>query len=153
MMRENVYEAPESEVLVSKEPKRRETLGKILSIIGSILQFGIVYGVLAFIVEMVMTFQAITLYGEGDPKVMAGEISAALVNIILGGIVALHGFFINLLALYISSYRSALLFSYLIFISIFWIITFPIGTLIGIVLLVITIKKRRVFRTKLLVDK
>ena len=37
---------------------------------------------------MIETFQAITLFGTGDPKLMAGGISQALVTTTLGLIVA-----------------------------------------------------------------
>jgi biopolymer transport protein ExbB len=38
---------------------------------------------------MIETFQAITLFGTGDPKLMAGGISEALVTTMLGLIVAI----------------------------------------------------------------
>ena len=41
-------------------------------------------GLLGTVVGMIMTFQAITLFGAGDPKAMAGGISQALVTTMLG---------------------------------------------------------------------
>jgi biopolymer transport protein ExbB len=38
---------------------------------------------------MIVTFQAITLFGTGDPKLMAGGISQALVTTVLGLTVAI----------------------------------------------------------------
>jgi biopolymer transport protein ExbB len=38
---------------------------------------------------MIVTFQMITLYGTGDPKLMAGGISQALVTTVLGLLVAI----------------------------------------------------------------
>ena len=38
---------------------------------------------------MINTFQAITLFGTGDPKLMAGGISQALVTTVLGLVVAI----------------------------------------------------------------
>jgi biopolymer transport protein ExbB len=38
---------------------------------------------------MITTFQAITLFGAGDPKTMAGGISQALVTTVLGLVVAI----------------------------------------------------------------
>ncbi len=38
---------------------------------------------------MIKTFQAITLFGTGDPKLMAGGISQALVTTVLGLTVAI----------------------------------------------------------------
>ena len=46
-------------------------------------------GLLGTVIGMIMTFQTITLYGTGDPKIMAGNISLALVTTALGLICAL----------------------------------------------------------------
>ncbi len=46
-------------------------------------------GLLGTVVGMINTFQAITLFGTGDPKLMAGGISEALVTTMLGLIVAI----------------------------------------------------------------
>ena len=46
---------------------------------------------------MINTFQAITLFGTGDPKLMAGGISQALVTTVLGLVVAIPMVFISTL--------------------------------------------------------
>ncbi|MFD2166306.1 MotA/TolQ/ExbB proton channel family protein [Thalassotalea euphylliae] len=46
-------------------------------------------GLLGTVIGMIMTFQTITLFGTGDPKLMAGNISLALVTTALGLIAAL----------------------------------------------------------------
>ena len=38
---------------------------------------------------MIQTFQAITLFGTGDPKLMAGGISTALITTVMGLAVAI----------------------------------------------------------------
>ncbi|MEO1228446.1 MAG: MotA/TolQ/ExbB proton channel family protein [Myxococcota bacterium] len=45
-------------------------------------------GLLGTVTGMIRTFQAITLFGTGDPKLMAGGISEALVTTMLGLVVA-----------------------------------------------------------------
>lgn len=54
-------------------------------------------GLLGTVTGMIQTFQAITLFGTGDPKLMAGGISQALVTTVLGLVAAvplllLHSF-------------------------------------------------------------
>ena len=44
---------------------------------------------------MILTFQAITLFGAGDPKMMAGGISTALVTTMLGLCVAIPTVYIH----------------------------------------------------------
>ena len=46
-------------------------------------------GLLGTVTGMIETFQAITLFGTGDPKLMAGGISQALVTTVLGLVVAI----------------------------------------------------------------
>ena len=50
-------------------------------------------GLLGTVVGMIATFQAITLFGTGDPKLMANGISEALVTTMLGLIVAIPTLF------------------------------------------------------------
>lgn len=56
---------------------------KIVSVVSPLL------GLLGTITGMIKTFQAITLFGTGDPKLMAGGISEALVTTMLGLMVAI----------------------------------------------------------------
>jgi biopolymer transport protein ExbB len=46
-------------------------------------------GLLGTVIGMIVTFQAITLFGTGDPRMMAGGISQALVTTVLGLIAAI----------------------------------------------------------------
>jgi biopolymer transport protein ExbB len=54
-------------------------------------------GLLGTVAGMIMTFQAITIYGAGDPKAMAGGISSALVTTVLGLMVAIPTVFAHAL--------------------------------------------------------
>jgi biopolymer transport protein ExbB len=56
---------------------------KIISMVGPLL------GLLGTVTGMIIVFQAITIYGAGDPKAMAGGISSALVTTVKGLIVAI----------------------------------------------------------------
>ncbi len=56
---------------------------KIISMVAPLL------GLLGTVTGMIVTFQAITVYGAGDPKAMAGGISGALVTTVLGLVVAI----------------------------------------------------------------
>ena len=56
---------------------------KVVSVVAPLM------GLLGTVTGMIRTFQAITLFGTGDPKLMAGGISEALVTTMLGLIVAI----------------------------------------------------------------
>ena len=59
------------------------TLLKIIAAIAPLM------GLLGTVTGMIVTFQAITIFGTGDPKAMAGGISGALVTTVLGLLVAI----------------------------------------------------------------
>lgn len=62
---------------------RRLVLLKIIAVVAPLL------GLLGTVTGMIITFQAITLFGTGDPKLMAGGISTALVTTVMGLCVAI----------------------------------------------------------------
>jgi biopolymer transport protein ExbB len=64
-------------------------------------------GLLGTITGMIETFQAITLYGTGDPKLMSGGISVALVTTELGLVVAIP---LVLLHNWVSAHAKGLIF-------------------------------------------
>lgn len=80
-----------SESILREVPKltSRLTMIKIISVVAPLI------GLLGTVTGMINTFQAITLFGTGDPKLMAGGISQALVTTVLGLVVAIPMVFIS----------------------------------------------------------
>ncbi len=74
-----------TEAILAEVPKlgRNLTIIKIISVVAPLM------GLLGTVTGMINTFQAITLFGTGDPKLMAGGISTALVTTVLGLVVAI----------------------------------------------------------------
>ena len=68
------------EVVISAVAEVKQGLStiKVLAAIAPLM------GLLGTVTGMIGTFQAITLFGTGDPKLMAGGISQALVTTVLG---------------------------------------------------------------------
>jgi biopolymer transport protein ExbB len=56
---------------------------KVISVVAPLM------GLLGTVTGMIKTFQVITLFGAGDPKMMAGGISQALMTTVLGLVVAI----------------------------------------------------------------
>lgn len=79
-----------SEAILREIPHitKRLTFIKIISVVAPLL------GLLGTVTGMINTFQSITLFGTGDPKLMAGGISQALVTTVLGLVVAIPTVFI-----------------------------------------------------------
>ena len=73
------------EAVLAKVPalERGNGLIKLLAATSPLL------GLLGTVTGMILTFQAISLFGTGDPKLMAGGISQALVTTVLGLVVAI----------------------------------------------------------------
>ncbi len=69
--------------------KERPTIESGLGLLKIIAMVAPLMGLLGTVTGMIVTFQAITLFGTGDPKTMAGGISAALVTTVLGLCVAI----------------------------------------------------------------
>ena len=74
------------EEAVLKETPAIEHSLNLLKIISAVAPL---MGLLGTVTGMIITFQAITIYGAGDPKAMAGGISGALVTTVLGLLVAI----------------------------------------------------------------
>ncbi len=70
-----------------------QSLIKLLAAVAPLL------GLLGTVVGMIETFQSISLFGTGDPKLMAGGISQALVTTMLGLLVAIPLLFLHSLML------------------------------------------------------
>lgn len=69
--------------------KERPSIESGLNMIKIVSMVAPLMGLLGTVVGMIQTFQAITDFGAGDPKLMAGGISAALVTTVCGLIVAI----------------------------------------------------------------
>jgi biopolymer transport protein ExbB len=73
------------EQILRESPKieRFNDIVKVLAAVAPLL------GLLGTVVGMIITFTAITIYGAGDPKLMAGGISTALMTTVLGLVAAI----------------------------------------------------------------
>lgn len=75
--------------------KERPSIESGLSMIKIVSMVAPLMGLLGTVVGMIQTFQAITDFGAGDPKLMAGGISGALVTTVLGLVVAIPTVFFH----------------------------------------------------------
>ncbi|WP_138380836.1 MotA/TolQ/ExbB proton channel family protein [Luteithermobacter gelatinilyticus] len=75
--------------------KETPALERFLVLIKIISAVAPLMGLLGTVTGMIQTFQSMTLFGTGDPKLMAGGISQALVTTVLGITVALPTLFLH----------------------------------------------------------
>jgi len=81
----------ESVLKESLKIQKRVSFIKIIAVVAPLL------GLLGTVTGMIITFQAITLFGAGDPKLMSGGISQALVTTVLGLTVAIPSLLLHAL--------------------------------------------------------
>jgi biopolymer transport protein ExbB len=75
--------------------KELPQLEKGLSIVKLLAAVAPLLGLLGTVTGMIATFQSITLFGTGDPKLMAGGISQALITTVLGLVAAIPLLFMH----------------------------------------------------------
>ena len=80
-----------AEAIMAERPaiERGIPVVKIISVVAPLA------GLLGTVTGMIVTFQQITLFGTGDPKIMAGGISQALMTTVLGIVVAIPTIFMH----------------------------------------------------------
>ena len=71
---------------ILKETPKIERFNDIIKVLAAVAPL---VGLLGTVVGMIITFTAITIYGAGDPQLMAGGISVALVTTVLGLLAAI----------------------------------------------------------------
>ena len=86
-----VLETRLSEAVLRETPR----LERFQSLLRMIVAAGPLLGLLGTVIGMIITFQVITEVGAGDPKLMAGGISQAMVATVLGLIIAIPLLFVN----------------------------------------------------------
>ncbi|MFN3608593.1 MAG: MotA/TolQ/ExbB proton channel family protein [Hyphomonas sp.] len=71
---------------ILRESPRIERFNDIIKVLAAIAPL---MGLLGTVIGMIITFTAITIYGAGDPKLMAGGISVALMTTVFGLVAAI----------------------------------------------------------------
>ena len=139
------YTPPKSDLGsgLDSSPKR-EKLGKVLSYLSlpSVLPIA---GAVMMFYKLVDVFEKVTLFGDGDPKILAGEISQSLVSLVLSVFLALPSYLCIFAVLFLTTFRSKAFFRFWVFVPILMIVAFPIGTLFGCVLATALFFKRKEF--------
>jgi len=138
------YTAPKSDLgyKYSLKPKR-EKLGKVLSFL-SLPSLLPIFGIVSAIYQMIGVFQEITVSG-GDPELMAGGISQSLVPVIFSVVIAIPSLICIFVVIFLTSYRSKIFFRLWVFASIVILLALPIGTILGIILIITLFIKRKEF--------
>ncbi len=130
------------------EPQKRvsRSRGHWLAVIGAWIQIVPVLGMIGTVIGMVRTFTSLTAHsGIGDPSQLSAIIGEVLIATFVGMLIALIGAIMLLVAVFSMRYRSPWLFCLLIVLGALYLLAFPLGTIIGVVFLVVALTKRQEF--------
>jgi hypothetical protein len=119
-------------------------VGKSIAVGGAILILGPLFGLLGTVVGMLQTFKALTIY-EPESKEVAAGIDVALLTTQLGLIAGLLGSLFFVVALFYFKYRARWFFWLWMASATLNLLAFPIGTFIGVCLVVFLILIRDEF--------
>jgi len=103
---------------------------------GAWLQLGLVFGFGGTVIGMINAFEKIAENETGDPALLANDISFALITTAIGLIPALIGLVLLGIALFGRKYRAPWFFWFLIIYSGLWALGFPVGTIIGVAMII-----------------
>jgi biopolymer transport protein ExbB len=125
------------------------TKGKKLAIAGSILLLaGPLFGLLGTIIGMLSAFQTMGSEGSENAEALASDIGFSLITTTIGLCIGIIGGTMMLIALFVVKYRAPWFFWYYAIMSILGLFNFPLGTILGSLMLVYLITHRDEFKNK-----
>jgi hypothetical protein len=124
---------------------KKQDVGKYIAIVGVLLLFTLPLGVVSTFYSIFLLFNEVQINGTGDPKLMAGGLSSALVSTVQGLILCVPGLFLLLISITALRYRPKWAYWVTVVYSILLLFMFPIGSILGIAGLITIILKRHSF--------
>ena len=125
------------------------TKGKKLAITGSILLLGgPILGYVGTIIGMLSAFQTMGSEGTENTEALASDIGFSLVTTSIGLCIGIIGGIMMLIALFAVKYRASWFFWYYAIMATLGLFNFPVGTILGSLMLVYLITHRNEFKTR-----
>ncbi|MGQ8363836.1 MotA/TolQ/ExbB proton channel family protein [Glaciecola sp. 1036] len=126
----------------------KQDIGKYVAILGVVFLLALPWGIANTFYAIYNLFQEITVAGTGDPKLMAAGLSSALVTTVLGLVMCFPGLVLLLIAITVCRYRPYWLFWITLTSSTLLVFMIPIGSILGLIGLIIIVLKRKHFYPK-----
>jgi len=121
-------------------------MGKQLAIWGTVLQSGMLVGLAGTVIGMVRAFAKLSKQGDASTQdALARDISLALYAHAGGLLVAAVGIILLLVALWGVKYRAPWFRIALWILAVLWLFSFPIGTILAIVVMIYLSNHREEF--------
>jgi hypothetical protein len=94
---------------------------------------------------MFRAFNTLAANNISDPRALSGNIATVLIATTIGLFVSLIGLVLICLALFVSRYREPWFYWFLVIYGITLLIAFPVGTVLGVMLLVYCVTNKAEF--------
>jgi hypothetical protein len=124
---------------------KKEIIGKYVTILGLLLFWAPLWGVADSYFIMSSSFQEITLFGTNDTKIPRDELSSAAFSTAIGFLLCLVGLILLAVSVVGLNYRTSWVFWALAIYSTLLLFMIPIGTLFGLIGLVLLVLNRKKF--------
>ena len=121
------------------------TKGKYLAITGLVLQLVPVFGMVSTAASMIRAFSQLQNASTQAPEALASDISLALYTTAIGMGVSIIGIILLCIALFGTKYRAPWFKTAMWILSIVWLFNIPIGTIIGIIVIIYLSNHRNEF--------
>ena len=123
----------------------KEIIGKYVAVFGLLLFWAPLWGIVDSYLIMSSSFQEITLFGDNKPEISQEEMSSAALSTIVGLFLSSVAICLLTFSVVGLNYRAKWLFWVLIIYSTLLLFTFPVGTFVGIVVLLSLLLSRKKF--------
>ena len=119
--------------------------GRQLAIWGIVLQLGAVVALIGTVIGIVQAFSSLAGSDTTPSSALAEEIGKVLGPVAVGSVFGLIGIILILVALFRLRYRAPWFRTMLWVLSILWLMSFPIGTIVGVIVIVYLVKHKEEF--------
>lgn len=123
--------------------------GKTLAVTGALLQLGPVVGLLGTLIGMMGAFRTLGSGGIAEPQHLGANIGVVLCATAAGLALGLMGLVLLCIALFSCCYRAEWFFWFLVIYGGILLCGFPVGTVLGIIILVYCLTHRAQFLTRI----
>ena len=124
---------------------KTEIIGKYVAILGVIIFWAPLWGIVDSYLIMSSSFQEITLFGANEPKISQEKMSSAAFSTVIGFFLVLVALCLLIFSVVGLNYRAKWVYWALIIYSTLLLFIFPVGTLLGIIVLVTLVFSRKKF--------
>jgi hypothetical protein len=124
---------------------KKEIIGKYVAILGLFLFWAPLWGIVDSYLIMSSSFQEITLFGANEPKISQEKMSSAAFSTVIGFFLVLVALCLLIFSVVGLNYRAKWVYWALIMYSTLLLFIFPVGTLLGIIVLVTLVFSRKKF--------